>query len=179
MVRDKKIDSDPGCCPPLERRDFLYVVQCAPLVSIDLVVRNGSGQVLVGLRKNEPCQGLWFVPGGCIRKNETIRAAFSRIAQDELGKGITQEQARFLGVYEHFYPQNFAQEPGFGTHYVVLAHEVLLKGDPEINPDPQHDQYRWLSPDALLADPGVHENTKAYFRPAFTRTIISKASLLE
>ena len=38
----------------LSREDFLTVVRLAPLVSLDLVVTNPRGEVLVGLRTNRP-----------------------------------------------------------------------------------------------------------------------------
>ena len=71
--------------PLLPRADWLQVVRHAPLVSIDLILRDAQGRVLLGLRENEPARGLWFVPGGVIRKDETLDAAFSRIARNELG----------------------------------------------------------------------------------------------
>ncbi|MNE29927.1 GDP-mannose mannosyl hydrolase [compost metagenome] len=30
-------------------------------------------------------------------------------------------------------------------------------------PDSQHDAYRWLTPDALLASENLHDNSRAYF----------------
>src|SRR5262245_15102798 len=67
----------------LSRQDFLQVVRDAPLVSIDLIVRNLEGEVLLGLRNNRPAQGWWFVPGGIVRKNERFEQAFRRISQAE------------------------------------------------------------------------------------------------
>ena len=65
--------------------------------------------------------------------------------------------------YEHIYEDNFAGEPGIGTHYIVLAYEVRLASTPETLPRGQHNGYRWLTPVELLADPQVHQNTKNYF----------------
>ena len=59
----------------LAHSDFLAVVAHAPLVSLDLVVRDPDGCVLVGLRTNRPAQGSWFVPGGRIYKNERVAEA--------------------------------------------------------------------------------------------------------
>ena len=70
----------------LGREEFLEVVDRAPLVSIDLAVRDAKGRVLLGKRTNEPAKGCWFVPGGRIHKNERLDAAFRRICLDELGK---------------------------------------------------------------------------------------------
>ncbi len=148
----------------LSREDFLAVVRNAPLVSLDLVARDASGRVLLGLRKNEPARGLWFVPGGCVRKGETLVQAFARVSAGELGRAMDLSAARFLGVYEHFYAENFANVPGLATHYVVLAHEVDGSNLPPLSPDDQHSAWRWATPPELLSDPLVHENTKRYFR---------------
>jgi colanic acid biosynthesis protein WcaH len=105
----------------LGERDFLEVVERTPLVSIDLVVQDRAGRVLLGRRTREPAKNTWFVPGGRIRKNETLDAAFSRITAAELGAPLARSQARLLGVYTHLYETNFAEAAGIGTHYVVLA----------------------------------------------------------
>jgi colanic acid biosynthesis protein WcaH len=44
--------------------DFKKIVESTPLISIDLVVRNDQGSVLLGKRTNRPAQNFWFVPGG-------------------------------------------------------------------------------------------------------------------
>ena len=54
--------------PPrfLNNDEFAQVVRNAPLVAIDLIIRDPEQRVLVGLRMNEPAKGKWFVPGGTI-----------------------------------------------------------------------------------------------------------------
>ena len=64
---------------------FGEVIRNTPLVAIDLVVRDQSGRALLGKRLNRPAQGYWFAPGGRIRKNETLDAAFLRLTAAELG----------------------------------------------------------------------------------------------
>lgn len=148
-----------GALPPAE---YLEVIARAPLVSIDLIVRNVEGRVLVGLRRNEPAAGTWFVPGGTIRKNEALDAAFARISHAELGFACARRDARFVGVFEHFYPNNFLRVPGIGTHYVVLAHALeTTRLDPL--PPEQHSDYRWMSELELREHPQVHAYTRAYF----------------
>ncbi|WP_428311582.1 GDP-mannose mannosyl hydrolase [Hydrocarboniphaga sp.] len=142
---------------------WLEVVQRAPLVSIDLIVRDSQGRVLLGLRNNRPARDTWFVPGGVIRKGESIDQAFSRIATVELGRPLQRSHASFKGVYEHFYQDNFAGEPDTATHYVVLAHEITVPDLDEHGPLDQHRELRLFTPTQLLADAAVHDNTKAYF----------------
>jgi colanic acid biosynthesis protein WcaH len=147
----------------LEKDDFLTVIRFAPLVAIDLLIENDKNQVLVALRKNPPAQGWWFVPGGRIYKNEILPDAFRRITQDELGVSFSIGQAIFHGVFDHIYDDNFAGEPGIGTHIVNLAYRVKFAPDLEKLPESQHCGYRWMDIPGLLASPDVHANTKAYF----------------
>ncbi len=148
----------------IRREEFAEVVRLTPLVAIDLVVCSPEGRVLVGKRLNEPAKGVFFVPGSRLTKNETRAAAFERITREELGRTIPIEEARFLGVYEHFYPTNRFELPGFGTHYLTLAYGLSLSPQALHLPSDQHGEYAWLAPVKLLAAPLVHENTKAYFR---------------
>lgn len=147
----------------LDEDEFLDIIKKTPLVSIDLIVRDENQNILLGCRKNRPAQGKWFVPGGRIRKDESIANACSRISQKELGVHVSVDDTRFLGVYEHLYDDNVAGIPGFGTHYVVLGHEVTLPASQLSPPTEQHTEYRWLSERQILQDPDVHENTKLYF----------------
>ena len=147
----------------LAREEFLEVVERTPLVSIDLIVRRADGRVLLGRRTNEPAKGCWFVPGGRIRKNERLADAFRRICEAELGKPLVISEAKFLGVFEHLYPTNFAEKPGIGTHYIVLAYELNVHDLPERLPADQHGEFDWLEVQRILETDGVHENTRAYF----------------
>lgn len=149
----------------LSREKFLQVVRNTPLVSIDLLVHDAAGRWLVGERINQPARGTWFVPGGVVYKDEALADAFARVTQAELGEARPIAAADFLGVYEHFYDTNFAEAPGFGTHYVVLAYRLSEPWEGGCLPEAQHAGYRWLDAEALVADPGVHENTRRYFRP--------------
>lgn len=140
---------------------FRQVVAATPLVSIDLVVEDEAGRVLLGLRTNRPARGCWFVPGGRIRKNERIEDALRRLGETELGRPLAPADVRLLGVYEHFYEDSVFGD-GPDTHYVVLAYGVRWPADQEVRTDAQHERYAWWSRDKALASPEVHAFTKAY-----------------
>lgn len=146
----------------LDRTQFQQIVAATPLISIDLIVRNERGHILLGRRLNRPAQGFWFVPGGRVRKNERLTDAFWRLTEEELGIAASRDNARFLGTYEHFYADNFSDED-FSTHYVVLGYEMAWQGAQDELPLSQHDQYRWCSVNELLKDSSVHQHTKDYF----------------
>lgn len=150
----------------LDPESFARVVEDAPLVSIDLVIRDSSERILIGLRGNEPARGWWFVPGGRIRKNESVADAFVRISMAELGLTRSLNDARFLGYFENFYATNPSGTKGSGTHYVVLAFEIRVEETNLTLPDEQHGQWRWQDFRALLEDERVHHYTKDLAREA-------------
>jgi len=156
----------PPSPPPayLPHDQLRNVVRLAPLVAIDLVIRNARDEILLGLRNNEPAKGCYFVPGGMILKNERLRDAFTRILTTETNFTATIEDARLLGAYEHFYANNRFGEAGYGTHYVVLGYELKIDDTAALKSDDQHRELRWWTEAGLLASPDVHHNTKAYLR---------------
>ena len=140
------------------------VIRLAPLIAIDLIIRSARDEVLLGLRKNEPAKGCYFVPGGMILKNERLADAFARLAKTETDHAASFGDARLIGVFEHFYDNNRSGNGGYGTHYVVLGYEFGWPGTAEPRPDDQHSELRWWSVADLIASDRVHEHAKAYFR---------------
>ncbi|MEL4271892.1 GDP-mannose mannosyl hydrolase [Shewanella xiamenensis] len=165
----------------LDQTTFSTIIACTPLVSIDLVVTNPNGQVLLGQRLNRPAKDFWFVPGGRILKNEPLSEAFKRLTRDELGHEFTIDQASLLGPFDHFYADNVFSDSVFRenvsaadntTHYVAIAY--YLKLDSQLDNLPlaiQHGGYKWVDVPCLLSDEKVHIHTKWYFDNAFTDLI--------
>lgn len=172
----------------LDRETFKTIIDTMPLVSIDLLVRNAQGQILVGKRVNRPAQGYWFVPGGRILKNERLAEAFSRLTEDELGLRLDIRNARYLGLYEHFYDDSIFTDDeadvsisgvstndvsinDVSTHYVVNGFELVLPESHVNLPCEQHNEYRWLSEEEFKTSDEVHVHSRWYvdnakgFRP--------------
>lgn len=147
----------------LPEKVFKSVVASTPLISIDLIVRNNQGKILLGKRTNRPAQGYWFVPGGRVLKDEAIEQAFKRLLIVELGLEFSVVKASFIGTYQHFYDDNFFDST-FSTHYVVLAYKIILQDDLASIPNEQHSSYKWFSENELLNDDDVHEHSKWYFQ---------------
>lgn len=149
----------------LDADTFRTVVASTPLVSIDLVVRNHAGHILLGQRLNRPAKGFWFVPGGRIFKNESLDEAFRRTTQTELGREFPRSQARLLDIYEHFYTDSvFGDETTSpDTHYVVIGYQLDIGSGMVLSPpEGQHDAYRWWDPQDMASSDEVHSNTRAY-----------------
>ena len=140
---------------------FHCIVKHAPLISIDIIVKNKEGKFLLGLRKNRPAKGYWFVPGVRIFKGETIQEAFKTITKNELGVELDIKDAQFLGVYEHFYEDNFFGEDT-ETHYIVHAYQIEID-EIEIKPDQQHETFKWFTREEIISSEKVHKYCKLYF----------------
>jgi colanic acid biosynthesis protein WcaH len=159
--------------PDLERRRFGEIVEATPLVSIDLLVTDGDGALLVGLRTNEPARGFFFVPGGRIRKGETLPEALRRIAEFELALDVSWHSDDVAGVFTHIYPTNAVGLRGVTTHYVVIAYRVRVADGLDLDDlrahSPQHSEYRWITlADVESGELPVHENTAEYLRLGVT-----------
>jgi len=150
----------PGWLP---REQFLEVVARTPLVSMDLVLRDPRGRILLGRRRNEPAKDFWFAPGGRILKDESLEEAFRRLCEAELGQPRAYAEARSLGQFSHRYATNVYGVEGVGTHYVVLAVELDAAADFIPAPQAQHAEYRWFAREEA-AGPEVHEYVRPYFR---------------
>jgi len=153
---------------PLPIAQFSAACAALPLVSIDLVLTNTDGQLLLGLRNNAPARGWWFTPGCRIRKNEPLAHAKLRIAHDELGLPASAlERATPMGAWDHFYPDS-AFDPQVSTHYVNLPLWLQLTRDEEKHlqlpqgAGEQHARWQWLALDQAATDRAVHEYVRVY-----------------
>ena len=146
----------------LEKELFSSIIGNAPLISIDLVVKNNENKILLGKRLNKPAKNSWFVPGGRIFKDEQIEDAFTRITKDEIGKAYDIKTAKFKGVYQHFYDDNVFND-NFSTHYIVLGFELVIKEELSLGTI-QHDKYKWFTQEELLNNKDVYTYVKDYFK---------------
>ena len=96
---------------------YTKLISSLPLISIDFIVKNTNEEILLGLRKNNPASGFWFVPGGRIRRMETIAEACSRISNSELGISIEIGETKLIGIFEHMY-HNSSYSEDIGVHYI-------------------------------------------------------------
>ena len=145
----------------LEKELFSSIIENTPLISIDLIIKDSEGKILLGQRINKPAKNSWFVPGGRIYKDEKIEDAFKRITKDEIGKEFNISKSSFKGVYQHFYDDNVFND-NFSTHYIVLGFELVIKEELSLGTI-QHEKYKWFTQDELLKSDEVYSYVKDYF----------------
>ena len=142
----------------LDDQIFKTVVDSAPLISIDILIKKGN-KILLGKRINKPAQGYFFSIGGRINKNESIDNAMARVALNELNIEL-KSKPEFIGVFEHFYDDSIYEN--VSTHYVNIAYEYEMEETLDL-PTEQHSEYQWFTVDELLNSDKVHKYTKDYF----------------
>lgn len=141
--------------------EFKILVDIAPLISIDFIVKNSEDNILLGKRVNKPAKDYYFTIGGRVFKNETLENAKERILKEEIDLNIKDFSPRFIGVFEHFYKDSFVYD-NISTHYVNLAYEINISYMQDL-PKKQHSDYIWLSSNELLNSNKVHKYVKDYF----------------
>ena len=156
----------------LSDKEFIEVIDRTPLVSIDLIIKDPKNRILMGYRTNEPAKDKWFVPGGRIKKGETIEDAFQRICSSEIKERHNKSEARLIGVFTHDHDKNVFLVEGIRTHYVVLAYELRFDGAFELKLTEQHSKFDWFTkeqvdpPKGMAPYPDVHELVIPYFHDA-------------
>ena len=149
----------------LSNSDFEEVIKKTPMIAIDLCITNNE-KILLGKRNNPPAKNSYFVPGGRIRKSEPIKKALNRLIYDETGRTLKKDnQIKLIGIFEHFYDDNFQGNLDFDSHYIVIAYSLPLIMLTEISSDflnKQHSEYVWVEY-KKSSDLNIHKNTTAYF----------------
>lgn len=152
----------------LPAAQFAQACEALPLVSIDLVLTDEAGRLLLGLRRNPPARDWWFTPGGRIRKNEPLAQARRRIAAEELGlPEAAVRRATLMGAWDHFYPDS-PLDPDISTHYVNLALWLSLTADEvaaltlSADDGQQHASWRWMPLAQAEVDESVHQHVRVY-----------------
>jgi colanic acid biosynthesis protein WcaH len=148
----------------LSESEFTKAVESLPLVSVDLVLLNSSGELLLGLRCNAPAKNWWFTPGARVRENEALVDTLQRVLETELNlPGLLASKAKLMGAWDHFYTDS-AFSANVSTHYVNLPHFLQLESSIDLSSLPldQHTRWRWQPPSQAAVADDVHPYAQAY-----------------
>jgi colanic acid biosynthesis protein WcaH len=115
----------------LPSEEYKNVLSAIPIVCVDCLVVNESGEHLLVKRANPPLKGEYWVPGGRLYKNERILDAVHRKMREEIGIGV--DVVTILGILEFFAPANEYSEGGVHTISIVylvkpLSYDIKLDG---------------------------------------------------
>lgn len=98
---ERAVDADAEF--PLTKSEFDSIYSKVPRLSVEVLLTNDHGAILLTKRAIEPCTQ-WCVPGGTVYYGETLLEAVRRVGRRELNIDIL--TADFLGYVEyrsHYY----------------------------------------------------------------------------
>ncbi len=99
----------------LSYEDFLESLRLAPRLSVELVIEDGEGHLLLTKRTRSPFENHWHLPGGFLLKGERLAECCVRIVKEELGADLDNLEGEFVGFFET--PEGDPR--GHLLHYVV------------------------------------------------------------
>jgi ADP-ribose pyrophosphatase YjhB (NUDIX family) len=130
---------------------FYFVSQLTPLVNVDLLIKNKSGQTLLTWRQDQFYGPAWHIPGGIVRFKERIEDRIIKVAKTEVGCGV-----KFSPDSICF--RQIISERNVRGHFISLLYLCELDGAPELSKQcysstPTNGQWHWhdIAPDNLLS----------------------------
>lgn len=161
---DKVLQHVPDAKIGLPQDVFYLVSQLTPLINVDLLIKNESGQTLLTWRQDRFYGPAWHIPGGIIRFKENIEDRISKVAQIELGCQVSFSPK----------PVNVKNmincDRDVRGHFISLLYVCKIESPPDpskacVNNEPKNGQWAWhdQAPQNLLS---VHEPFRAFIDDA-------------
>jgi ADP-ribose pyrophosphatase YjhB (NUDIX family) len=99
---------------------FYFIGRNAPLINVDLLIRNPEGSILMTWRDDVHCGKGWHIPGGIIRFQEKIEDRIKKVALSELGFSVS-NQNNFLEMNQIIVPGKKER-----SHFISMLYECEL-----------------------------------------------------
>lgn len=135
----------------IEDEMFRAIVEKMPIPTVDAIVLDGDRFLLLK-RNNSPAKGEWWLPGGRVRRGESLEEAVKREVLEETG--LRCRVLRQVGVINQIFPE---------CHIISIYH-LVEPASLDVKLNTEHSGYRWVS--ELPQDSHI-----------YLRTMIEKAGL--
>lgn len=94
-----------------------------PVLCVDVMIRY-KGKYLLIKRNEEPMRDVYWVPGGRVLKNESLRSAAKRKIREETG--LVPYEMEMVGIYEDQYEESSLGRIPDGYHTVAVVFEAFV-----------------------------------------------------
>ncbi len=116
----------------IEDKYYKMILEWMPIPTVDGII-TFEGKFLLLKRVNPPVKGEWWLPGGRVRKGESLEEAVRREVFEETG--LECKIIRQIGVINLVFPECHT----ISIYYLVEAENSNVKLNEE------HSDYRWVS----------------------------------
>jgi len=116
----------------IEDETYRIILEKMPIPTVDGIVLH-EGQYLLLKRNNVPAKGQWWLPGGRVRKGESLEQAVKREVFEETGLkcGVLSQ----VGVTNMIFPE---------CHTISIYFLMESEGR-DVKMNDEHSEYRWVS----------------------------------
>ncbi|MBU4300072.1 NUDIX domain-containing protein [archaeon] len=101
---------------------FYYISKTTPLVNVDLLIKDEKGRTLLSWRNDKYCGKGWHVPGGIVRFKETLEERVKKVAETEIGAGVTFETTPIA------INQCILQDRDIRGHFISILYKCHIPG---------------------------------------------------
>jgi colanic acid biosynthesis protein WcaH len=108
----------------LPQEIFYFISQLTPMVNVDLLIKNNSGQTLLTWREDGFYGPGWHIPGGIIRFKETAEARIHKVANSELGITVCAESVPVI------VSEIMAKHRDVRGHFISMLYRCALTKQP-------------------------------------------------
>lgn len=129
----------------LDQKDYAKVIECAPVLCVDVDLVTPDGKHVLFRRCNEPLKGEWWVIGGRVWKGEDPVNAARRKLREETGLDFKPDRLTFVGYYNEVF--EFSSLGRGKYHTVSLVYRATITAVNAVRLDAQHSD--WTLADRL------------------------------
>ena len=101
---------------------FLYISRTAPLVNVDLLIKDENGRTLLSWRNDRYAGTGWHVPGGIVRFKERLETRVGKVAETEIGTPV-QFDSTPIALHQIIH-----EEHEIRGHFISLLYKCFLPG---------------------------------------------------
>lgn len=141
---------------PLSQEEFDFIYSQVPRLTVEIIIKNESGQIFLTQRAIDPCKGQWHLPGGTVHFAEPLTDSVKRIALRELG--IKVNKMNNIGYIE--YPSHYLH--GLDSPLGIVFEVTFYTGKLKINNEASNSGWFKKSPTPLHDDLGTFLQTRGY-----------------
>ena len=126
---------------------YSQILLLMPIPSVDLLIEDEIGKILLLKRANEPVKGQWWLPGGRVHFLETREQAAARKLKEECGLEFF--QMKEMGTDDFFFDMPDDANP---RHCISTLFHIVVRNQADVILDSQSDDSDWRKPDEWLSE---------------------------